>query len=400
MLISKDLSILLTNYKKNMENNGEKKNDIVQGPIEPPRSEAAISGAGLKKKKSFSVKLFAKLIIVSILIIAAAQIYLYDAKKDGSDSALGNVIKSIVPGDISSGGTLSDSEIENIIKSLVPTGTTIAIKEITKETGLYKLNISITGDNGPQDITGFMTTDGKKFFPQVIDVEEAQKQIAAASNESAAEAQPQNIAKTDKPKVELFVMSHCPYGTQVEKGILPATELLGDKIDFAIKFVDYAMHGEKEVYEELNQYCIQKGQPAKYNSYLKCFLKDGNSDACLKSTGINTADLKSCTSATDKTFKITEKFNDKSTWSNGQFAPFDIFKDENTAYGVQGSPTLVINGVQSKSGGRDSKSLLSAICSAFTNPPAECSQSLSSTQPSPGFGDGAAASQNSASCGN
>jgi len=175
---------------------------------------------------------------------------------------------------------------------------------------------------------------------------------------------------------------------------------LKGKIDFSIKFVDYAMHGEKEVYEELNQYCIQKEQTEKYNTYLKCFLKDGNSDACLKSSGINAAKLKACTSATDKTYKITEKFNDKSTWSNGQFAPFDIYKEENTAYGVQGSPTLVINGVQSKSGGRDSKSLLSAICSAFSNQPAECGQELSSTQPAPGFGDGAAASQNSASCGN
>jgi len=51
---------------------------------------------------------------------------------------IGNVIKSIVPGNIGSSGNLSDAEIENIIKSLVPTGTTIAIKEITKETGLYK----------------------------------------------------------------------------------------------------------------------------------------------------------------------------------------------------------------------------------------------------------------------
>lgn len=380
--------------------NHENKNDIVQGPIDPSKPDIAIPDQAAKRKKGFSVKLFVKLIIVSVLIITAAQVYLYDANKNGSDSGLGNVIKSIVPGNISPSGTLSDTEIKSIIESLVPTGTTIAIKEITKETGLYKLNISISGQAGSQDITGFLTSDGKTFFPQAIDVAEAQKQVAAANNADSSATQSQEITKTDKPKVELFVMSHCPYGTQIEKGILPVSELLGNKIDFSIKFVDYAMHGEKEVYEELNQYCIQKEQIAKYNTYLKCFLKDGNSDACLKSSGIDSAKLKACTSATDKTYKITEKFNDKSTWSNGQFAPFDIFKEENTAYGVQGSPTLVINGVQSKSAGRDSKSLLSVICSAFTNQPSQCSQELSSTQPAPGFGEGAAASQNSASCGN
>ena len=36
------------------------------------------------------------------------------------------------------------------------------------------------------------------------------------------------------PEVELFIMSHCPYGTQTMKGIVPVVELLGDKIDFEL----------------------------------------------------------------------------------------------------------------------------------------------------------------------
>jgi len=77
----------------------------------------------------------------------------------------------------------------------------------------------------------------------------------------------QCMDKKDVPEVELFVMSHCPYGTQMEKGILPVVELLGDKIDFKIRFVYYAMHGEKEVNEEARQYCIQKEQKDKFISY-------------------------------------------------------------------------------------------------------------------------------------
>ena len=56
-------------------------------------------------------------------------------------------------------------------------------------------------------------------------------------------------------------------------------------------------------------------------------------------------------------------------------------------YGVQGSPTLVINGEVVQTG-RDSASLLQTICSAFNEQPEACQTELSATSPSPGFGTG------------
>lgn len=35
-------------------------------------------------------------------------------------------------------------------------------------------------------------------------------------------------------------MSHFPYGTQIEKGMIPVMETLGNKADIGIKFVNYA----------------------------------------------------------------------------------------------------------------------------------------------------------------
>ena len=208
------------------------------------------------------------------------------------------------------------------------------------------------------------------------------------------------MAKLDKPTVELFVMSHCPYGTQIEKGMLPVVELLGSKIDFTVKFVDYAMHGEKEIQEEMNQYCIETQFNNKYLAYLKCFLKEGNTDSCVTEAGIDKAALDTCIASTDTQYKITANFNDKSTWS-GSFPPFDIYKADNEKYGVQGSPTLVINGVTSESG-RSPSSLLSAVCTGFKDKPSECSSTLSSENPSPGFGfetTGAATQATGAGCG-
>lgn len=71
-------------------------------------------------------------------------------------------------------------------------------------------------------------------------------------------------------------------------------------------------------------------------------------------------------------------------FKTGSYAGFEIFKADNEKYNVGGSPTLVINGSESNSG-RDSKSLLKSICSAFNNPPKECSTELPSESPTPGF---------------
>lgn len=192
------------------------------------------------------------------------------------------------------------------------------------------------------------------------------------------------MEKKDKPTVELFVMSHCPYGTQIEKGMLPVAELLGDKIDFDIKFCDYAMHGEKELNEQLIQYCIQNRQNDKYLDYLKCFLEAGNSETCLTQVGIDQDVLDKCVAATDKEYKVTEGFNDKTTYK-GSFPTFSVFQSDVDKYGVQGSPTLVINGVTASTG-RDSVSLLNAVCTGFKDKPAECDETLSSANPTPGFG--------------
>jgi hypothetical protein len=272
-----------------------------------------------------------------------------------------------------------------INENLVQADSKVTVKDLVEEGGLFKMKVTLA--NG-QEIDSYMTKDGSKFFPQVMNISELEAANQGQKDKTAAEAeQPTATVKSDKPKVELFVMSYCPYGTQIEKGIIPAVEALGSKIDFSLKFCDYAMHGDKELKENLTQYCIEKNEPKKLLIYLTCFLKAGDSPACVKETAINTTKLNSCVSATDKQYKITELFNDKSKWPTGNFPPFDVNKADNTKYAVKGSPTLVINGAQSASG-RDSASLLAAICGSFNKQPAECQKQLSSAAPSSGFGEG------------
>lgn len=278
-------------------------------------------------------------------------------------------------------------------KILVGPSNPVEAKEIVEDNGLYKIVLSVGG----RDVDAYMTMDGNTFFPQGfdIDVETKKAEEASATAGQQAEAQAVEIPKSDKPNVEVFVMSHCPYGTQIEKGILPVIETLGDTVDFEIKFCDYAMHGDVELNEQLAQYCIQKEQNDKFFAYLNCFLESGQSEPCLESAGINVATLNSCVSSTDDEFKVTANSKDQSTY-RGQFPTFNVYKEDVDKYGIGGSPALVINGKEVASA-RDSSSLLRTICNAFSSSPEACNASLSTAAPAAGFGSGTGSASN-ASC--
>ncbi|RLC39236.1 hypothetical protein DRH27_00190 [Candidatus Falkowbacteria bacterium] len=286
--------------------------------------------------------------------------------------------------------------VDFINNNLMQPGSEVSIKEAVDEGSLYKMVINMP--NGQEEINSYLTKDGKKFFPQVMDIEEIKEVAVEEENTPAAQPATADVPKAEKASVELFIMSQCPYGTQIEKGILPVLETLGDQIDFKLKFCDYAMHGKTELDEQLNQYCIQQNEPDKLLAYLTCFLGEGKGEDCLSKVSINASKLNSCVAATDKEFKVTELYNDKSSWKSGQFPQFNVDQADNQKYGITGSPGLVINGAKISSG-RDSASLLKTICAGFDNSPEQCGTELSSAAPSPGFGFGTTGSDTDAGCG-
>jgi len=58
----------------------------------------------------------------------------------------------------------------------------------------------------------------------------------------------------------------------------------------------------------------------------------------------------------------------------------------NEKYGVQGSPTVVINDKVVSVSTRSPEKFKEIVCQAFNTPPAECSQTLPEEVSSPGFG--------------
>jgi len=257
--------------------------------------------------------------------------------------------------------------------------------KVSEVSGIYKFKITVDGNS--YDV--YVTKDGELMFPQTISMSEGQKTTDAGENDQAG--------KTDKPDVKVFVMSYCPYGLQAQKIYLPVYNLLKDKATMGIYFVNYAMHGKKEIDENLRQYCIQKEQPSKYAAYLGCFTtgtvgSDGTADfaGCLDQALVDKTKLNACVAATDTEFNVTADYNDSSTWLSGRYPKFTVNDPENNKYGVQGSPAIIINGKEVSLNSRSPQSFLKAVCDTFTSPPAECDTALSDEQSATGFGKGTA----------
>jgi hypothetical protein len=256
----------------------------------------------------------------------------------------------------------------------------LTYESVQEVSGIYQVNINYQG----QVIPLYITKDGKNIITSLNPTETNTSTSNTNTNTQT------EIPKTSKPTVELYVFSYCPYGTQMEKAILPAVKLLGSSIDFKIRQIG-AMHGDHEKLEAERQLCIEKLYPTKYLDYVLKFVNDSTIGACNGDAacltpklvniygplGIDASKINSCITTDGETMYNAEVSNAN-------------------AKSVSGSPTLFINGVTSNAA-RDAESIKGAICSAFSSVPSACSTTLSSASPSAGFGS-STGSASSASC--
>ena len=115
------------------------------------------------------------------------------------------------------------------------------------------------------------------------------------------------IARMGKPTLELFVMSHCPYGVQAEEKIIPIVKKFGDAIDFKLHFIAQekmapaaqnispftSLHGYPEIAENIRQLLIAQEYPDRYLDYILCRGKklDKSWEDCAQKLGIDVAKI-------------------------------------------------------------------------------------------------------------
>ncbi|MBM3309244.1 MAG: hypothetical protein FJY77_03230 [Candidatus Altiarchaeales archaeon] len=160
-------------------------------------------------------------------------------------------------------------------------------------------------------------------------------------------------------KLDLFVMSMCPYGVMAEKNLKEVLDLFGDKINFTLRFIAdqsadgsfSSLHGQKEVDEDLRQVCAIKYYPDKYYSYVLCIDENYSNAAsiwqdCAQKSGLNASTIKTCSEGSEGKQLLAENIK---------------FGNE---LGIGSSPTFLINGKKQVGGAMPAETIKQNICNA------------------------------------
>lgn len=195
-----------------------------------------------------------------------------------------------------------------------------------------------------------------------------------------------------KGKLELFLMSQCPYGLKAYNAMPEVLKAFGKEMNFQVHFIGggdaekglTAMHGQSEVDENIRELCAMKLYPKnhKYMDYILCRNQniravDKWADCATKATGIDAAAMQKCFDTEGK--KLLE-------------ADYKVA----SALGIGASPSWMVNG-KTQFSALDAPTIQKTFCQH--NPGLKgCSVTLAAPAPDSPAGKAAAAPQGS--CGN
>jgi len=277
--------------------------------------------------------------------------------------------------------------IDYINTNLVQPGTRATLVSVEEVDGLYKIVTSYQG----RQIDVYATQDGKLMFLQAFDLTQPIEVPAPAIEFDAPDA--------ERPQVDLFVMSFCPFGNVAEDAMLPVVDLLADHADFRLRFIVNvntqpgvrsleiqtaegvfyidSLHGANEAWQDAIEVCVQQYYDARE---FWSFVSDVNNECTPIYRDLE--QLNECwqTLATEHGFDVQRIESCAESME-----VIDLFReDESLAeqWGVRGSPTLIINGARYQ-GDRSPEAFKQAVCSGFLTTPTECEQSLSAEVTAP-----------------
>jgi thioredoxin 1 len=189
-----------------------------------------------------------------------------------------------------------------------------------------------------------------------------------------------NMTKSDQPLLVAYVVSHCPFGLQMQRIMANVSDNIPEAAKYMeVRYIGSAfdngtimsMHGEEEAQENLRQICIREEQPDKYWDYVQCYMKEGKSEECITSASIDAERLDSCTSDTGR-------------------GPAYARKDfvEADKYSITGSPTLMMGGKivsefdfgTNSTNSRSPEALKELLCCGFESQPDFCEQQLNTSR--------------------
>lgn len=265
-----------------------------------------------------------------------------------------------------------------------PEEITVEVLEITdSHDNLYRLKLSVNN----QGFISYITKDGTLLFPEFVDMNPPESQT---------------IPLSEKPIVDLFVMSFCPGGNQAEDLMKPIVDLLGPAADFNLHYIIYSdyqsedfclsseqkycsMHKTAEVNQNIRELCVAEYQSDKLWNFVDEINRRTTAEkveeeweAIAIGLGLDVGKIKQCqeeegTILLDREIELTnQEYPVQDPSRHQKDGEYRLIAD------IQGSPTLVINGMI-YDGERSTKSYKDAICEAFENAPPACDQEIESS---------------------
>lgn len=188
-----------------------------------------------------------------------------------------------------------------------------------------------------------------------------------------------DIAKSNQPLLEAFIVSQCPFGLQMQRIMAEMISELPQCKDYLkVGYIGSiandnitSMHGNEEAEENLRQICIRDEQSDKYWDYINCYMKEGKSADCLKNVSVDHGMLGSCINESSRGLAYAQK-------------DFDLANE----FRITASPTLMMNGktvnefdfATNTTDGRSPEALKEILCCGFKNKPTFCSEELNKTK--------------------
>jgi hypothetical protein len=318
-----------------------------------------------EKEKTMTIKIpslnikknFWRILSILLLIALAGSMYV---------NLTGKAVLTLTQSQTSA-NEIGKKVIDFINNNLVQPGTSASLVSVKDMGSYFEILTSYQG----QQIPVYASKDGKILFLQAIDMSQQTQR-----HTQTAPQQTQEIPKRDRPTAELYIFSYCPYGVVTLDSFTIVGKLLSNKANMKVKFFS-DMHGKHELQQNKIQECIQEVDPQKYWEYASRYLKTVYSK-CSSTRDINCDKNESITLMkevgvdADKVMKCVEERGE-------ELYKRDISDAER--YGLTGSPSLVINDVHVSGFDRSPEGIKKLVCSSFTTPPAECSQTLSDSSP-------------------
>lgn len=218
-------------------------------------------------------------------------------------------------------------------------GKALAQKIDAKSIPVYLFDASVAESNSYAQIQKYLVASGDSY---VLKVGGDKKLIGRTPSKTA--------------QVDLFVMSHCPYGTRAELNMKEVMANFDGQVKMNLYFIANengenfsSLHGQPEVDEDIRQMCIIDQASEKLIDYLSCVDEDiSNVDTkweqCATDAGINPTNVKDCVESGKGADLLRENI-----------------KVANTL-GVSGSPGFLINNQVLAGGLRDSEQIKQMIC--------------------------------------